>query len=466
MDFLDRLNERDRERLVAVSTAVRLARGEYLIRRGERGGDFYRLVEGELEIIDSRQQPAVVLDVLGRGMMVGEMGFLEEQVRTADVRAAETSVCQRWDRGGLLKVLDADPPLAAAFYRALAGLAVDRSRSITTTAMMGALAGGSGAGGETSTEQARSLATRTKAWLVEVEPLIRRDRTAATQKLMAGLHNFMREFDNVAGRLARAEQLASGAELAREMHPYLMRSHLGEMAIDRVEGWAGDCWTIGHIAAHKPVGDGPLGEMIDSWLLELPTSRALRERRALAAQLVSEALPSRAPVRVLSLGANSALPLVSEFANLGRLPGEVVCIEGSRAALDLVESAFSTRPRSLKLKLVQDDLALVCAGRGRSELPPQDVVVVDGLLEYLPERDTVQLCRSLLRQLAPGGRMILTAMSAGGDELVFDHLLSWPMIRRDASTWRGLLVASGAVEVRSYGAGSAGVVLVGSRGAV
>ncbi len=466
MDFLDRLNERDRERLVAVSTAVRLARGEYLIRRGERGGDFFRVVEGELEIIDGRQQPAVVLDVLGRGQMVGEMGFLEEQVRTADVRAAETSVCQRWDRGGLLKVLDADPPLSAAFYRALAGLAVDRSRSITTTAMMGALAGGSGTGGETAVQQARSLAARTKAWLVEVEPIIRRDRAAAMQKLLAGLHTFVREFENVAGRLARAEQLASGAELARELHPYLMRSHLGEMAIDRVEGWAGDCWTIAHIAAHKPMGDGPLGEMLDGWLLDLPTSRALRERRALAAQLVSESLPSRAPVRVLALGANSALPLVQEFANLGRLPGEVVCIESSRAALGVVEQAFATRPRSLKLKQVQDDLSLVCAGRGRSDLPPQDVVVVDGLLEYLPERETVKLVRSLLTMLAPGGKLVVTGMAPSGDELVFDHLLNWPMIRRDAATLRGLLAAGGAEEVRSYEAGSAGAVLVGARAVV
>jgi extracellular factor (EF) 3-hydroxypalmitic acid methyl ester biosynthesis protein len=463
VDFLDRLNERDRERLVAVSTAVRLARGEYLIRRGERGGDFYRVVEGELEVIDGRQQPAVVLDVLGRGAMVGEMGFMEEQVRTADVRAGETSVCQRWERGALVKVLDADPPLAAAFYRALAGLAVDRSRSITTSAMLGALAGGSGAGAESAVQQARTLASRTTAWLVEVEPLIRRDRPAADQKLVTGLHNFMGEFENAVGRLGHEEQLASGAEVARELHPYLMRSHLGEIAIDRVEGWAGDCWTLAHIAARKPVGDGPLGEMLDSWLLELPTSRALRERRALAAQLVSESIPSRAPVRVLAVGANSALPLASEFANLGRVPGEMVCIEGSRAALGLVEAAFATRPRSLKVKLVQDDLAAVCAGRGRAELAPQDVVVIDGILEYLPERETVKLVRTVLTKLAPGGKLIVTALCPAPDDAVYRHLLNWPLIRRTHATLRGLLAAAGASEVRAYEAGSAGVVLVGAR---
>jgi CRP-like cAMP-binding protein/SAM-dependent methyltransferase len=464
VDFLDRLNARDRERLLAVATDVRLARGEYLFRRGERGGDFYRVVDGELEIIDGRQQPAVVLDVLGRGQMVGEMGFLEEQFRTADVRAGETSVCQRWDRGALLKVLDADPPLAAAFYRALAGLAVDRSRAITTTAMLGALAGSGGQGGETAVQQARSLATRTKAWLVEVEPLIRRDRVAATQKLLTGLHNFVGEFENAVGRLARAEQLASGAEVARELHPYIMRSHLGEIAIDRVEGWAGDCWTVAHIAAHKPQGDGPLGEMLDSWLLDLPTSRAIRERRALAAELVVESIPGRAPARTLAIGANSALLLAPQVANLGRVPGELVCVDSSRAALGLVEQAFAPRPRSLKLKLVQDDLAAVCAGRGRAELPPQDVAVVDGLVEYLPEREAVALLRTLLAALAPGGKVVLTAIGPAADDLVYTHLLDWPMVRRKRETLRGLLHAAGVQDVRTYEAGSAGVVAAGARG--
>ena len=106
------------------------------------------------------------------------------------------------------------------------------------------------------------------------------------------------------------------------------------------------------------------------------------------------------------------------------------------------------------------------AGRGRSDLPPQDVVVVDGLLEYLPERETVKLVRSLLTMLAPGGKLVVTGMAPSGDELVFDHLLNWPMIRRDAATLRGLLAAGGAEEVRSYEAGSAGAVLVGARAVV
>jgi CRP-like cAMP-binding protein len=466
VDFLERLSDRDRDRFLAASTTVRLARGDYLIRRGERGGDVYRVVDGELEVIDGRQQPAVVLDVIGRGQMVGEMGFLQEQVRTADVRAGETTVCQRWDRGSLLKVLDADPPFAAAFYRALAGLAVDRSRTITTTAMMGALAGGKGAGSETIREQARAIAGRVRTALSEIEPLIRRDRAAAQQRVVTVLHNCQNELESTFSRLGRAEQLAAGAEVARELNPYVMRSHLGEMANDRVEGWAGDSWAIAHIAAHKPLGDGPLGEMIDGWLLDLPTSRALRERRALAAQLVTECLPATPPVRILCIGANSGSLLASELEPIGRLGGEIVCVESVREALTVVDSDLQARPRTVKLRLVQDDLAALCNGEAHVRYPPQNIVVIDGILEYLPERVMVTLVRAAVNCLAPEGRLVVTAISPAPDEMVFRHLLAWPMIRRSAATLRGLLSAGGLSDLRIYEAGSAGLAGVGVRALV
>ncbi len=463
VDFLERLSDRDRDRFLAAATTVRLARGDYLIRRGERGGDVYRVVEGELEVIDGRQQPAVVLDVIGRGQMVGEMGFLQEQVRTADVRAGETSVCQRWDRGSLLKVLDGDPPFAAAFYRALAGLAVDRSRAITTTAMLGALAGGKGTGSETVLQQARTISGKVRTALAEIEPLIRRDRTAAHARVLAVFHNCQAEAEATFARLGRADQLAAGAEIARELNPYIMRSHLGEMANDRVEGWAGDSWAIAHVAARKSMGDGPLGEMIDGWLLDLPTAKALRERRALAAQLVTECLPGTPPVRILCLGATSGSLLSTELEPMGRLGGEIVCVESVREALSVVDSDLQNRPRTVKLRLIQDDLAALANGEARVRYPPQNIVVIDGLLEYLPERVLVALVQAAVNWLAPGGRVVVTAIGPAPDELVFRHLLNWPMIRRSAATLRGLLSAGGLSDLRVYEAGSAGLVGVGVR---
>ena len=463
VDFLDRLSDRDRERLVAASTTVRVARGEFLMRQSERGGEVYRVVEGELEVIDGRQQPAVVLDVLGRGRMVGEMGFLEEQLRTADVRAADTTVLQRWDRVGLLKVLDADPAFAAAFYRAFAALAVDRSRRITTAAMVGALAAGKTSGSESALQEARILSGTVKRSLNEVELLIRRERDAAAQTLVTVLHNFQAMLDAKLAGMPRHDRAAAGELVGADLLPYMMRSHLGELTHDRADRAAGDIRTMAHIAAHRPEGDGPLGELIDAWLLDLPSARALRERRALAAQLVTESLPAVPPTRLLCIGANSASLLASELDAIGRQGGEIVVVDSKLEALALVREDFRNRPRSLKLKLMQGDLAALCAGRAFPQLIPPNVVVVDGLVEYLPERVVVTCVKAIIARMAPGARLVVTAMSPAPDEPIFQYLLKWPMTRRSGTTLRELLESAGLAEVRFYPAGSAGLVAVGQR---
>lgn len=462
MDFLERLTERDRERFVGAANVVRLARGEYLMRRGERGGDVYRVAEGELEIIDNRQQPAVVLNVIGKGEMVGEMGFLEDLVRTADVRAADTSVCQRWDRGSLLRVLDADPVFAATFYKALAGFAVHRARSITTTAMTGTL-GASKGGSESSLARARELATWARTEMGKVEPLIRRDRAAAREALGVLLRSLMREVHARFGRVSAADQDAAGRLLAEELLPYMMRSHLGELANARVEGWCADVWTIGHLSSRRPTGDGPLGEMLDEWALDLPTAKGLRERRALAGALVTECLPDTPPLRLLALGVNSASLLAPQVATLGRMGGEVVCLDPAEEARSVMESDLAHRPRSLRLSHLAEDLAAVFRGQSRYKHVDKHLVVADCVLEYLPETAAVAMLRAAFNMLTPGGYLVVTAVAPADDDLLFRYLLKWPVIRRTRAALTGLLDSAGFVEVRAYEAGSAGLVAVGRR---
>lgn len=463
MDFLERMSDRDRERFIAAATIVRFARGEFVIRRGERGGDVYRVNEGELEIIDSRQQPAVVLSVIGRGQMVGEMGFLEEQVRTADVRATDATVCQRWDRGSLLRVLEGDPTFAAAFYRALAGFAVDRARTITTTAMTGSLAGAKTGGSESAAASAKRLAAEVRDELAAIEPQLRRDRPAAEARLQRALANLAARTEAMFGRVPWADQDAAGSEIARELHPYIMQSHLGETANDRVEGWCADGWSIAHISAHKPKGDGALGELVDAWLQELPSSKGLRERRALAAELVAESLPPTPPFRMLCVGVNSATLLNGQMSAFGRMGGEVICIEPSTDALAVADSDLSARPRTMKLKLIPDDLASFCLGRPGGRHPPQNIVILDCLLEYLPEAIAVTCLRTAVAQLPPGGVVIATSMAPASDDLLYRYLLRWPMIRRSKAALAGLMAGAGTHSIRVYEAGGAGLVAIGTR---
>lgn len=462
MDFLERLSDRDRERFAGAASVVRLARGEYLMRRGERGGDVYRVAEGELEIIDNRQQPAVVLNVIGKGEMVGEMGFLEDLVRTADVRAADATVCQRWDRGSLLRVLEGDPAFAANFYKALAGFAVHRARAITTTAMTGTL-GGSKGGSESVVARARDLANSIRQAMARLEPVIRRDRQAAHDEVLRVMRQLTIDVNARFGRVSAEEQDAAGALIAQELLPYLMRSHLGELANDRVEGWCADFWTIGHIASRKPMGDGPLGEMLDEWGLDLPTSRGLRERRALAGSLVTECLPALPPLRVLAVGANSASLLAPHLDFLGRMGGEITCIDSSDDARGVVDADLASRPRSLRLNRLREDLAAVVNGDTQHRHVDKHVIVADCVLEYLPETAAVTFLRLLRGMLSPGGHVVVTALAPSDDELVYRYCFKWPTIRRSRAAFADLVESAGFAGVRAYDAGSAGLVVAARR---
>lgn len=465
MDFLDRFGERDRERLLAVASPVRLARGELLIRRGEKGGDVYRVEEGELEVIDTRSQPAVVLDVMGRGAVVGEMAFLDETRRSADVRAADGATCQRWERPTLMRLLEQDALLAASFYRVIAEMVVERARNIVTNAVSGGIQGsghGRGAPADGPAAEGRLLAEGLRSTLLAIEPQIRRDRTQARRDLLTAFHNLATAMGEAFGRMSDADARAAGEALARELHPYVMRSHLGELALDRPSGHVGDAHAMAHLLSGHATGDGPLGEVLDEWLLSMPTCRSFRERRAQAAQLVVEALPQEPPLRLMLVNAGSGALLAEVVGYLAGMAGEIFIVDGSRENLAFVDAGLPARPRGLKLRLVQDDLVLLCMGKSRIKLPPQDILVLDGLLEYLPERVAASALAWARSALKPGGALVLTALAPAQDDAVFRWLLSWPLVRRGRAAVAGLLAAAGFENVRIYEAGSAGIVAAGT----
>lgn len=462
MDFLDRFAGRDRDRLLASATTLRLGRGDHLIRRGDRGGDIFRVAEGELEVIDNRQQPAVVIDVLGRGAVVGEMAFLDESLRSADVRAADGAVCQRWERGALIRLLNEDPALGASFYKVIAMLVTERSRAVRTMAMSGTLAT---SGGRQESAQAQQVATALagplRDRLMELEPLTRRERELARREVLAALRTFGEAVGAALGRLSDEDAVSAGEILARELHPYVIRSHLGELALDRPAGHAADPQALAHLHAADPAGDGPLGEILDEWLLGLPTSRAFRERAALTAEIVLERLPPSGAVRLLLLNTGGGALLGELLPHLNRLRGELVCVDGSREALAAVDRQLAHRVSDLRVRLVHVDLGALAMGRTGIRQPGQDIVVIDGLFDHLPERVAATLLGWAREQVAEGGTILANGVADAPDDAVFRYLLRWPIIRHRKGSLLGQVRAAGLIDETAWSAGPVGLVVGG-----
>lgn len=454
MDLYSSLRAEHRERLDAAAVRLRLGRGATLMRRGERGGDVYRVVEGRLEVIDTSSDPPIVLDHVGEGAFIGEMAFLDERVRSADVRAAEETVCQHWARDRLLALLDEQPALGMDFFRALSMLINERSREFRQRAVQeGLRAGGPTAGGAEGAEG--PLLSGLLAQLAELEILARGDRAATWARLPGALESFGAQLLALVERQESRSRALILERCAQALHPWLSRAQTGRLCIERPEGQVSGPLLLQHLGDGQPSGDGALGELLDQWLLGCPTPEALASRqRALRAAL--EAAPGR---RVLVLG-GAASGLAAHLC--ARLPASssLRLVEDRREALGALV-ANGCQPR---LAMYQDDLVALALGEGTLNLGAHDQVVVDGLLDHLPDRAAARLLGELRRACAPKGRLWLSALAppAPADQaeaLVMRHILRWPLVRRGPEVLEVLLQSAGFAEVRAQACARGGLLV-------
>lgn len=98
---------------------VRYRSGETLFEEGESSDCVLRIVLGEVEALKTVSGRQIVLGHLRAGEFVGEMGVLEDQPRSATVRAVSDVVAERMDRDSFLHLVSTD---AATAFNLLARL--------------------------------------------------------------------------------------------------------------------------------------------------------------------------------------------------------------------------------------------------------------------------------------------------------------------------------------------------------
>jgi CRP/FNR family transcriptional regulator len=86
--------------------------GEYVVRQGETGDCMYLVLTGELEVVRRSGGREFVLAILGEGDFFGEMALVEQDVRSASVRAVGRAVLLKLDKETFLERVQQDPMLA------------------------------------------------------------------------------------------------------------------------------------------------------------------------------------------------------------------------------------------------------------------------------------------------------------------------------------------------------------------
>lgn len=109
-------------RLAALGSRRTFANGEQLMRQGEEAATLYLILSGEVTVV--REHAAlsmpVVLASLGPGEVVGEMGLLDGDRRSATVTAAEDTVTAEVGADDVARIVAEHPQIYGALVKVLA----------------------------------------------------------------------------------------------------------------------------------------------------------------------------------------------------------------------------------------------------------------------------------------------------------------------------------------------------------
>jgi CRP/FNR family cyclic AMP-dependent transcriptional regulator len=114
--LFEQCSKKDLQSIAQIADEIDLRAGKVLIEEGERGREFFVIVDGEIEVTRKGRSVAK----LGPGSFVGEMALLSKIPRTATVTAlTELDVLVITDRA-FLELLNRMPDLWLKVARALA----------------------------------------------------------------------------------------------------------------------------------------------------------------------------------------------------------------------------------------------------------------------------------------------------------------------------------------------------------
>lgn len=101
------------------SDLVEVEQGDYIFREGDLGTEMYVIHQGRVEILKRVEGGETQLAVFEQGDFFGELSLLDEEPRSASVRALEDSVLVRISGATFIQMLTETPEIAVRMMRKL-----------------------------------------------------------------------------------------------------------------------------------------------------------------------------------------------------------------------------------------------------------------------------------------------------------------------------------------------------------
>lgn len=118
------LSHEDIREFIANCRKLEAGPGEIVIRQGLEGSEMYIIVAGLLEVVRETTLDMQVLAALEPGEVFGELAILDQQPRSATVRAVSPCILLAFDRSALIRI----PLVTPKLYRNVALILSQRLR--------------------------------------------------------------------------------------------------------------------------------------------------------------------------------------------------------------------------------------------------------------------------------------------------------------------------------------------------
>lgn len=194
-------------------------------------------------------------------------------------------------------------------------------------------------------------------------------------------------------------------------------------------GYAGDFETIEYMVSGANQSlTGTLGWHIENILLESPAVQQHRNKLKCQSLEIAETVMRSRTARLLSIGCGGCMDWVPILPDLKTFAGEIVLNDHEPAALELAE--YRLRPVTTQYRLAPGNIIRISKRLADGDC--FDLVLAGGLFDYLSDRASVFLVRTIFQDLlAPGGVLLFTNMAEGNPwRLLMEYGSDWSLLER------------------------------------
>ncbi|WP_136799216.1 MULTISPECIES: cyclic nucleotide-binding domain-containing protein [Desulfosediminicola] len=116
-EFFRYIDESNHEVVVSFFKLIKFCKNDFVIRKGDPGGNFYIIVSGSVNVLNDS---GIIISKLGKGDVFGEMSLICNELVSASIQVTEDTSILHIDHHNFRKIIDRFPAIQLFFSKLMA----------------------------------------------------------------------------------------------------------------------------------------------------------------------------------------------------------------------------------------------------------------------------------------------------------------------------------------------------------